>query len=84
MTENYYEKIAIKNVIFFLLTIKLATFALFYCKKKPRFYLLWSMLRSVYTDNYVITGTCLLLFLGQSKLNYQGIRNSENRESGIW
>ena len=83
MTENYYEKIAIKNVIFFLLTIKLATFALFYCKKKLRFYLLWSMLRSVYMDNYVITGTCLLLFLGQSKLNYQGIRNSENRESGI-
>ena len=83
MTENYYQKIAIKNVIFFLLTIKLATFALFYCKKKTRFYLLWSMLRSVYTDNYVITGTCLLLFLGQSKLNYQGIRNSENRESGI-
>ena len=84
MTENYYEKIAIKNVIFFLLTIKLATFALFYCKKKkPRFYLLGSMLRSVYRDNYVITGTCLLLFLGQSKLNYQGIRNSENRESGI-
>ena len=34
MTENYYQKIAIKNVIFFLLTIKLATFALFYCKKK--------------------------------------------------
>ena len=33
MIENYYEKIAIKNVIFFLLTIKLATFALFYCKK---------------------------------------------------
>ena len=25
MIENYYEKIAIKNVIFFLLTIKLAT-----------------------------------------------------------
>ena len=83
MIENYYEKFAIKNVIFFLLTIKLATFALFYCKKKTRFYLLWSMLRSVYRDNYVITGTCLLLFLGQSKLNYQGIRNSENRESGI-
>ena len=40
MTENYYEKIAIKNVIFFLLTVKLATFALFYCKKNPRFYLL--------------------------------------------
>ena len=40
MTENYYEKIAIKNVIFFLLTIKLAPFALFCCKKKPRFYLL--------------------------------------------
>ena len=83
MIENYYEKIAIKNVIFFLLTIKLATFALFCCKKKPRFYLLWSMLRSVYRDNYVITGTCLLLFLGQYKLNYQGIRNSENREPGI-
>ena len=40
MTENYYQKIAIKNVIFFLVTIKLATFALFYCKKKTRFYLL--------------------------------------------
>ena len=33
MAENDYEKIAIENVIFFLLTIKLATFALFYCKK---------------------------------------------------
>ena len=40
MTENYYQKIAIKNVIFFFLTIKLATFALFYCKKKNAFYLL--------------------------------------------
>ena len=40
MIENYYEKIAIKNGIFFLLTIKLAAFALFYCKKKTRFYLL--------------------------------------------
>ena len=39
MTENYYEKIAIKNVIFFLLTIKLATFALFYCKKKNRVFI---------------------------------------------
>ena len=37
MTENYYQKIAIKNVIFFLLTIKLATFALFYCKKNRVF-----------------------------------------------
>ena len=83
MIENYYEKIAIKNGIFFLLTIKLAAFALFYCKKKTRFYLLWSMLRRVYRDNYVITGTCLLLFLGQSKVYYQGIRNSKNRESGI-
>ena len=39
MTENYYEKIAIKNVIFFLLTIKLAPFALFYCKKKNRVFI---------------------------------------------
>jgi len=37
MIENYYEKIAIKNVIFFLLTIKLATFTLFYCEKKNAF-----------------------------------------------
>ena len=39
MTENCYQKIAIKNVIFFLLTIKLATFALFYCKKKKRVFI---------------------------------------------
>ena len=41
MIENYYEEIAIKNVIFFLLTIKLATFALFYCKKKTAFLFTW-------------------------------------------
>ena len=38
MIENYYEKIAVKNVIFFLLTIKLATCSI--VKRKPRFYLL--------------------------------------------